>query len=338
MYLFPYAEVKPGSRAVIYGAGEVGRDYVRQLRLNGYCRVAFVACKDGKATLPGIFRGLDICKPAAFSERMDYDCVVVATAREDYRKEMTDCLVAEGVPASKVVTKTARLGGAESYSQHGEDRIICNALGHMGFFRDGKRPSYIDVGAHHPYDISNTALLYELGCRGINIEANPALIERFREERPEDVNLCIGVGPETGTFPFYISKLAGLNTFKKENLVYNEMLLERDTGIHETFDVQEVLELPVRTLPSVIDEYCGGVWPDFMSIDIEGMEYESLRVCDLTNGPALIACEVNLDGDLFIEMMGDKGYFPYLWYRENILFVKNKYEKLVHAHTERTQR
>lgn len=65
------------------------------------------------------------------------------------------------------------------------------------------------------------------------------------------------------------------------------------------------------------------------------MEYETLSACDLSRGPALIAVEVNYDGDKFIEMMNDKGYFPYLWYRENILFVKNEYKNLVHAHNER---
>jgi hypothetical protein len=46
---------------------------------------------------------------------------------------------------------------------------------------------------------------------------------------------------------------------------------------------------------------------------------------------------VNNNGDLFIEMMDKKGYFPYLWYCENILFVREDMEKLVHAHAERKQ-
>lgn len=340
MYLFPYAEVKPNSNVAIYGAGDVGRDYVRQLRANDFCKIVFVADKTATATPAYLFKGIDVCAPDAFAERSDYDYVVVATVRETYQKEMAARLAALGVAASKIVTKTAALdasSGEKTYSQHGEDRIIYNALQHMGFFRDGKTPSYIDVGAHHPYHISNTALFYELGCRGVNIEADPELIEAFYEERPDDVNLCFGVGSEPGTLPFYINEVSGLNTFRKENVAYNEWLYEKDTGKQEKFNVQKVLEIPVRTLQSVIDEYCGGIWPDYMSIDIEGMEYDSLRVCDLTNGPAILAVEVNFDGDLFIEMMREKGYFPYLWYRENILFVKDEYETMVHAHEERSK-
>ena len=101
--------------------------------------------------------------------------------------------------------------------------------------------------------------------------------------------------------------------------------------------MKKVINLPVKKLQNVIDEYADGKWPDFMSIDIEGMEYESLKVCDLDQGPKVIAVEVNYDGDLFVEMFRDKGYFPYLWYRENIIFVRNELKDLVHAHDERSK-
>lgn len=50
-----------------------------------------------------------------------------------------------------------------------------------------KKPSYIDIGAHHPYEISNTAIFYMNGCRGVNVEANPNLIDEFYKERPDDI-------------------------------------------------------------------------------------------------------------------------------------------------------
>ena len=85
----------------------------------------------------------------------------------------------------------------------------------------------------------------------------------------------------------------------------------------------------------MIAEYCDGKWPDFLSIDIEGMEFESLSICDLSDGPKLMAVEVNYNGDLFVKMMDEKGYFPYLWYRENILFVRKDMKELVYAHDAR---
>ena len=76
-----------------------------------------------------------------------------------------------------------------SYSQCGEDLILGFLVRSLGI----ERPSYIDIGAHDPTYLNNTKLLYQRGSRGINIEANPALIQRFKRQRPADINLNIGV-------------------------------------------------------------------------------------------------------------------------------------------------
>lgn len=337
VYLFPYKDVVKNSRIAIYGAGVVSRDYIRQIRESDYCSIAFVVDSNynGKTLVSKM--GIDVLNPKVLEERKDFDVIVIATVIEKFMKQIKENLYGMGYNDNNIISVLPKLlpVSTPTYSQHGEDMIIYLAFKHMGFFRDGKLPTYIDVGAHHPYNISNTALFHELGCHGINIEANPVLIEKFKEERPDDINLCIGIGPKEGTFPFYISAVSGLNTFKRDNLTYNEFLVEVDTGKKVKFDVKEVINLPVKKLDDIVAEYCGGVWPDFMSIDIEGMEYDSLKDCDFNKGPALIAIEVNYDGDLFVELMKKKGYFPYLWYRENILFVRNDYESLVHAHKER---
>src|SRR5690606_9910227 len=68
--------------------------------------------------------------------------------------------------------------GHITYSQHGEDLLILNLFDQLQI----KNPSYLDLGAHHPTDISNTKLLYDRGSRGVNIEANRHLIEAFYEQ------------------------------------------------------------------------------------------------------------------------------------------------------------
>lgn len=336
IWLFPFEQVRKGSTVVLYGNGLVGRDYVRQILETQYCKISFIV--DQKINSENE-RYLDFAlkQPKELRNCQDYDYVVVSVANKKFFQEILGALRSMGVEASRIVSSVHELYGleADGYSQHGEDRIIYNAFQHMGYFRDGKLPSYIDVGAHHPYFISNTALFHRLGCRGVNVEANPVLFKEFLKERSDDINLCFGIGAKAGKFPFYVCEIEGLSTFQKENIAYNEHLVEHDTGRKENFAVEEIIEVEVRTLPSIVEEYCGGKWPDFMSIDIEGMEYETLKICDLTNGPKLIAVEVNFDGDKFVEMFKDKGYFPYLWYRENILFVRNDMEHLVHDHARR---
>ena len=49
----------------------------------------------------------------------------------------------------------------KSYSQTGEDIIIKTALADLGI----SKPSYLDIGAHHPYYLNNTALFYKQGSQ-----------------------------------------------------------------------------------------------------------------------------------------------------------------------------
>lgn len=135
--------------------------------------------------------------------------------------------------------------GCVSYAQHGDDLMILNIFKLLG--KD--KPSYIDVGAHHPEHISNTKLLYDRGSRGINIEANKNLIQAFIERRPGDTNLCVGVAPKNGTMTFHMyDQSSGRNTFSSEEV-------GALTGIME---VRETVELPVVTLNSLVDRLLGG--------------------------------------------------------------------------------
>ena len=63
--------------------------------------------------------------------------------------------------------------GPLTYAQFGEDLILANAFALRGI----EKPSFLDIGAHHPVHCSNTALLYARGARGVCVEANPNLIK-----------------------------------------------------------------------------------------------------------------------------------------------------------------
>lgn len=190
------------------------------------------------------------------------------------------------------------------------------------------KPSYIDIGAHHPYEISNTALLYLSGCRGTNVEANPNLIQAFYEERPDDRNICSGVGDKNGEMLFYmIDDRSGRNSFKKERV---ETFLAKKPD----FSLQKIQKIKVRALSDIIDEI--GAIPDYMSIDIEGMEYEVLSNYDLKNcGPMIVTLEIMRDnaenGTKIIEMMEHAGYFMYLKIYSNLTFVKNEWKDEIYS-------
>src|ERR1700722_12304583 len=98
-----------------------------------------------------------------------------------------------------------------SYAQSGEDLIVDFIFNHIGI----SNPSYLDIGAHHPFYLSNTAHFYEKGCKGINIEPDPELFKLFTHYRKDDLNLNIGIGAGKGNADFYIISTPTLNTFSK---------------------------------------------------------------------------------------------------------------------------
>ncbi len=96
-----------------------------------------------------------------------------------------------------------RESGTLSYSQCGEDLIVQYIFSLRGVLK----PTYLDIGAHHPFALSNTAIFYMKGCRGVNVEANPDLFRFFKRHRLRDINLNLGIGPEQATRIFILWKI-----------------------------------------------------------------------------------------------------------------------------------
>lgn len=184
-------------------------------------------------------------------------------------------------------------------------------LGHEKF-------TYLDLGAHHPWNISNTALFYENGCRGVNVEANPSLSRLFEQARPEDTNANVGVGPKEGRMPFYmIDEYSGRNSFIKAHV-------EAFVRENPQFRITQVIDVPVMTPMGIIEKYCHGKWPDFVSIDVEGLDYDILAASDFSKS-APLAIDVETDRDDVVPitaLMEERGYVPVFKCRGDMIFVR----------------
>jgi FkbM family methyltransferase len=197
--------------------------------------------------------------------------------------------------------------GPETYSHSGADLVVLNIFELLGI----ERPSYLDIGAHHPTDISNTALLYSRGSRGVNVEANPDLIEEFYKDRPEDTNINVGITPAEGTFDFYrIDPWSGRNTFSKDAAV-------GFVEAYPDFRISDILNLKTMTLNQFVDTHCHGVFPDFLSIDIEGLDYDVLLATNFGYTRPKVICVETVDFlgkskyGQFCLMLRGKGFVPY---------------------------
>lgn len=210
----------------------------------------------------------------------------------------------------------------ESYSQCGEDLLVQYVFNLRGV----EKPSYIDIGANDPFSLSNTAIFYIKGCRGINIEANPNLIGKFLKERPDDINLNIGIGTEEGVFDFYIMNDPTMSSFSKlESEKYES------TGLFKVIEIKKILS---TTIQNILNKYANGVFPDFMSLDVEGLDYEVLKTIDYKeNAPKVICVEAadysstgaGARRSELIEFLVVNGYIEYANTNLNAIMVKKSF-------------
>ncbi len=204
-----------------------------------------------------------------------------------------------------------------SWSQSGEDIII----EYLFRLRDITKPSCLDIGAYHPIALNNTYKFFLKGSRIVNIDANPAAIQRFASERSGDVNLNIGVGAKKGEFNFYIMEEDSLNTFSEEEKINLEKMGHK---------LKQQKIISVLPLNEVLENYFENKAPDLISIDAEGVDFDIVKSLDYQQySPKVICIEtINYtpDGtgsrrtDLcnFIE---EAGYFEYANTNINSIFV-----------------
>lgn len=154
------------------------------------------------------------------------------------------------------------------FSQWGEDVVLWH------FLRTRRDGFYVDVGAHHPQSLSNTALLHHYnGWSGINVEPDQRLYERFLRTRPGDINICCGVGAVDGVQKMAIFEDGAVNSFDHEAVDFQ--IARGGKKLNEWRDV------PIRTLKSILDEHLpSGKKIDVLNVDVEGWDLIALASND----------------------------------------------------------
>lgn len=210
----------------------------------------------------------------------------------------------------------------ESYSQCGEDLIAAQILA----FLKVDKPSYLDIGAFMPVKSNNTYLFYRAGGRGVLVEPNVDLTAELRRMRPDDQTLAIGIGfsDRRETLDYYRMSLPQWNTFDKE---------EAERRVQETngqVKIEEVVKTPLVPVNDVIAEHLGGRAPDFLSVDVEGLDLSILKTLDFDRfrpkvicAETLVALSHRMDPGLG-EYLKSKGYLARGITFPNTLFVDEK--------------
>lgn len=209
-----------------------------------------------------------------------------------------------------------------SFSQCGEDLIV----NYIFKLRGITMPTYLDIGCNHPFFLNNTAIFYLKGCKGINIDANPLLIKEFNRSRKEDINVNTGIGNEEDELDFYVISDATLSSFSRTEA---EEVIK--TG---QYKIEKVEKIKLTTVKKILDEYWDGPFPDFLTIDVEGLDLAILETIDLdNNGPKVICVEAaeysrTGSGDRRIDLIAfleSKGYYEYANTNLNAIMVKRNF-------------
>ena len=159
-----------------------------------------------------------------------------------------------------------------SFSQFGEDLVLQNYL-------TEKEGFYVDVGAHHPVQFSNTYLLYRRGWRGVNIDATEEAIAHFAQARPHDVNLVAAISDQVEEVAFGLFRSPALNRIYAAGSAELEQQKQEQPKLWQSMTSSR--KLTTRTLAEVLR---GAVPPgqrvDFMNVDCEGHDLAVLRSND----------------------------------------------------------
>lgn len=165
-----------------------------------------------------------------------------------------------------------------SFAFTGEDRILESLykplITYNGF--------YVDVGCNHPVFLSNSYSFYRKGWRGICIDANPEMIEKFAFFRPRDKAVLALVSDLDHERDFYLVQNDVLSTTEHANLE-----IAKKEGL--SYKVNQYIP---RSLTSILEEYGSPKEIDILSVDAEEHDLNVLRSLDFDRfSPNLIIVE-----------------------------------------------
>lgn len=157
----------------------------------------------------------------------------------------------------------------KTYSQLGAD-LVAYAL------HNGKKDGfYVDIGANDGVSISNTLLFENLGWQGFCVEASPKTYEALRKNRKCDCYNLAVFSKNVGKMRLATTSVGALDSLEICNEDWHKERMLRESG-----EEIQYVEVQSATFDEIMANYPDITHIDFMSMDIEGGEFEALQGID----------------------------------------------------------
>jgi FkbM family methyltransferase len=223
-----------------------------------------------------------------------------------------------GNSRTKIIDYYSRIKSAlpkDTYSQFGEDAVL-------SFFLPEKHGRYLDIGAGHFRNGSNTYVFYKRGWRGICVEPIPILYELLRKKRPEDKVVQKVVSNIQTKVEFFEYEPYEYSTTDPETM--KKLASIGMTPVRRLeFESISINDLSLNVVPTQ---------PYFLTIDCEGLDVEIMKSINFRQFcPRVICCEIypaDLEGRRELEtFLRDKNYRLMAICVFSLIFVHDDYLK-----------
>jgi len=162
---------------------------------------------------------------------------------------------------------------------------------------DGKPGFFIEAGANDGFNQSNTFYFARRhGWAGLLIEPVPELAAHCRAIRPESLVVECALGPASAQGETVTLHRAGLMSTIEGSIGDGDA---QRTHLDRASELQPgvstgAIEVPIRSMSSIIDEHRPSGAIDLLSLDVEGYEPQALSGLDFSrHRPRFICVEAN---------------------------------------------
>lgn len=169
----------------------------------------------------------------------------------------------------------------KSYSQYGEDLIICSYF--HTHFKD-KQGNYLDIGCYHPKGISNTHLLHKSGWQGVVVDIDDYKLNLFKKRRGNNIETIKGAissNISESKLPVYKFN----QPFSPYDTLSKEIAESRSKEINISYNIEEINQIEIN---SILNKKHF----DLINIDVEGIDELIINSIDFNeHKPSMIVYE-----------------------------------------------